>query len=170
MKISLIAALARNRVIGQDGHLPWRLPADLKRFRSLTRGHAIIMGRKTWDSLGRPLPERLNIVVSRNPTFQPVGATPAASLDEALALAGASSSPNRSECFVIGGAEIYRLALPLANRLHLTWVELDATGDAWFPEWNRADFREMSRADFPINPINGDAAPAHSFVDYERID
>lgn len=167
MKIILIAAMSQDRLIGRDNTLPWRLPADLKRFRALTRGHAVIMGRKTWDSLGRPLPERLNIVITRNPDFAAPGVLRAGSIEEALALA-ASAAPNPhgpGECYVIGGAEIYRLALPFADQLELTWVDYSGTGDAWFPEWNVSRFSETARADFPA----AGESSAHSFVTYTKL-
>jgi dihydrofolate reductase len=165
MKISLIAALGPGRVIGKNGALPWRLPADLKRFRALTRGHAVIMGRKSWDSLGRPLPDRLNIVITRNEGFAAPGARRATSLEDALALATGPDSPNREQCFVIGGAEIYRLALPIADTLELTWVEYTGDGDAWFPEWDAGSFREIAQEAFAAQ----DGQAAHRFVTYSRV-
>ncbi|MDR3608376.1 MAG: dihydrofolate reductase [Oligoflexia bacterium] len=164
MKIYLIAALGTNRVIGINNTLPWRVPADLKRFRALTRNHAVIMGRKTWESLGRPLPDRLNIVITRNRSFAPVGALGADSLENALKLAGSAQSPNPEECFIIGGAEIYRLALPLADRLYLTEVDYNGEGDAWFPEWDPSRFHEASREDYPAS----DEAPAYRFLTYKK--
>jgi dihydrofolate reductase len=154
----------RDRIIGFKNALPWRLPADLKRFRQLTRGHSVIMGRKTWDSLGRALPERLNIVITHNSDFSATGAVRADSLEAALALARGPKSPNGHECFVIGGAEIYRLALPSADALQLTWVEYAGAGDAWFPEWDSTRFHETAREEHPA----AYDTPAHSFVTYER--
>ena len=145
MKVSLIAALARNRVIGKENRLPWHLPQDLKRFRALTTGHAVIMGRKTFESIGKPLPGRKNIVITRNQDYAPQGVARAASLDEALAIANSSGE---TEAFVIGGAEIYRIAMPRADRLYLTWIDQEPEGDAFFPEWNDGDFRELSREEF----------------------
>jgi dihydrofolate reductase len=164
MKIILIAAMNRDRIIGLKNTLPWRLPADLKRFRELTRGHCVIMGRKTWDSLGRALPERLNIVITRNSDFLATGAVRANSLEAALTLAKGPHSPNREKCYVIGGAEIYRLALPSADTLQLTWVEYAGAGDAYFPEWDSSRFQEVAKEEHPA----AYDTPAHSFVTYER--
>ncbi len=139
-RISVIAALARNRVIGIENRLPWKLPEDLAHFKALTLGHPIIMGRKTFESLGRPLPGRTNIVITRNPDYAPTGCLTAASIADAVALCG-----DVPEVFFIGGAELYRQVLPLADRLYLTEVRIEAEGDAWFPEVERSDFREVSR-------------------------
>jgi len=159
-RITLIAALAKNRVIGAGNALPWRLPEDLKRFKALTLGHPIIMGRKTWESLGRPLPGRTNIVVSRAAGFGAAGATPAGSLDEALAAAAATGS---DEVFIIGGADIYRQALPLARRLHLTEIERDFAGDVHFPPVDPAEWLETARE----TPAAG-ADFEFAFVTYDR--
>jgi dihydrofolate reductase len=133
--LSVIAAVARHGAIGKDNALLARLPDDLKRFRRLTMGHPILMGRKTWDSLGRPLPGRRNIVITRQPGWRAEGAEAAASLDAALALAAPAD-----EVFVIGGAEVYALALPRADRLLLTEIDAEFDADTFFPPWNRADF------------------------------
>ena len=138
--LALIAAVAKNGVIGAGNALPWRLPADLKRFRALTLGHAVIMGRKTWESIGRPLPGRQNIVVTRQRQFAAEGAVVAASLDAALR---AVTLP--APAFCIGGAELYALALPRATTLHWTQIDRDFSGDARFPEFDRARWRETSR-------------------------
>ena len=140
-RISLIAAVARNGVIGSDNALPWRLPEDMRHFKALTLGHPVIMGRKTWESIGRPLPGRRNIVVSRNPEFSAAGCETAASLDQALAACRGTAE----EAFVIGGAEIYTLAMPRAQRLHLTEIHADYPGDAHFPEVDRALWKETAR-------------------------
>ena len=135
LPLCLIAALAQNRVIGRDNQLPWHLPADLKHFKALTLGKPIIMGRKTWDSLGRPLPGRLNLVISRQPGLQLEGAEVFASLDAALQRAEAwALVQGVDELMLIGGAQLYGQALPQADRLYLTRVELSPEGDAWFPE------------------------------------
>lgn len=127
-EVCLIAAMAENRVIGRGGGLPWRLPDDLKHFKRLTVDHTVIMGRKTFDEIRHPLANRRNVVISRNPAFRPPGATVVPSLAEALAL-GATER----EVFVIGGGEIYRQALPLADRIYLTVVHGLVEGDTWFP-------------------------------------
>jgi dihydrofolate reductase len=132
--VSLIAAMAENRVIGRDGGLPWRLPDDLKHFKRLTVDHTVIMGRKTFDEIRRPLANRRNVVISRNPAFRPPGATVVPSLREALAL-GATEQ----EVFVIGGGEIYRQALPFADRIYLTVVHAQVEGDTWFPAFEATD-------------------------------
>lgn len=140
--ISLIAALSENRVIGIKNHLPWNLPEDLKRFRTLTSGHPIIMGRKTFESIGKPLPKRENIVITRDPAYAREGIRVASSLESAIEIARAGSP---QEIFVIGGAEIYRLALPLADRLYLTLVSGQFEGDAFFPDWSVHAWTETSR-------------------------
>ncbi len=134
--LSLIAALARNRVIGRDNHLPWRLPADLRFFKQITMGKPLLMGRRTWESIGRPLPGRRMIVLSRDSSYHAPGGTVVQSLEAGLAVAGAVA-----EVMVIGGATLYAQTLPLADRLYLTQVETDALGDVWFPEWNTQDWR-----------------------------
>jgi dihydrofolate reductase len=136
MRLSLIVAVARNGVIGRQGQLPWRLSADLKRFKSLTMGHHLIMGRKTFDSLnGRELPGRVTIVLTRSGQI-PSHVKQVASLDDALHLAAGDQ-----EVFVIGGSEIFALALPRADRLYITWVEADVEGDVHLPPIDLADWR-----------------------------
>ena len=139
-RIYLIAAVAKNGVIGARGKLPWHLPEDLKHFKNLTLGHPVIMGRRTWESLGKPLPGRENIVISRKPGYEAPGASVAATLEAAVALC--SGEPL---AFVIGGAEIYAAALPLAQGLVLTEIEREFVGDTRFPAWNRKDWRETQR-------------------------
>lgn len=131
--VSLVAAMAENRVIGREGTLPWRLPDDQRFFKRLTLDHTVIMGRKTFDEIRHPLANRRNVVISRNPDFRPTGATVVPSLDEAIAL-GATER----EVFVIGGAEIYAAALPRADRLYLTVVHAEVEGDTYFPPFDRA--------------------------------
>ncbi len=141
--LAIIAARARNGVIGRDNALPWHLPEDLRRFRELTMGKPVIMGRRTWESLPakfRPLPGRQNIVVSRNPAWAADGATPARSVEAALAPADGAD-----EAFVIGGAELYRQSIGRAERLYLTEIELDVAGDAHFPEIVREHWQEVAR-------------------------
>lgn len=161
MRVSLIAALAENRVIGLNNALPWRLPNDLKRFRRLTTGHAVIMGRKNYESIGKPLPGRVNIVVTRNHDYRADGCLIAHSLDEALSLAGEDP-----EIFVIGGAQIYREALPRAERLYLTQVHAAVTGDTFFPEIGHRDWEETMRERHEADDKH---AYAYSFVVLERI-
>lgn len=159
-RISVIAALARNRVIGIENRLPWRLPEDLAHFKALTLGHPILMGRKTFESLGRPLPGRTNIVITRNPDYKPEGCLVSASIPAAIALC-----EDADEIFFIGGAELYAQAIPLADRLYLTEVDIEATGDAWFPEYDRSAFREVTRESHTGE--KGDAI-GFDFVVYER--
>lgn len=159
-ELVLIAAVARNGVIGRDNALPWRLKADLARFRALTLGHPVLMGRKTWESLGRPLPGRRNLVLTRQPGHVAQGAEVFASPDAALAaVAGAR------RVFVIGGAEIYRALLPRADTLLLTEVDAEVEGDARFPAFARAHFREISRE---RHPADADNEYAVEFVEYRR--
>jgi dihydrofolate reductase len=140
MPLALIAAVAANGVIGERNRLPWRLPEDLKRFRALTTGHAVIMGRKTWESLGGPLPGRQNIVVTRNRGYGAPGVEVAATLDDALALVRLPPP-----AFCIGGGELYRLALPRATILHLTEIHREFPGDATFPPVDPAQWPETAR-------------------------
>jgi len=153
-RIALIWAMARNRVIGRHNTLPWRLPADMQHFRALTTGHPVLMGRKTFESLGRPLPNRTNIVISSDCGYAPHGCLVAHSLDEALALAAAHVPPNDPEIFVIGGARLYAQMLPLADRLYMTRVEVDIEGDAWFPEIDLEAWRETQRDAHPRDDKN----------------
>jgi dihydrofolate reductase len=159
--VALIAAVAQNGVIGVDNRLPWRLADDLRRFRALTSGHSIIMGRKTWESLGKPLPDRQNIVVTRQRVFQAAGAEIAASLEAALA---AASRPE--PVFVIGGEALYREALPLADRLYLTEIHRDFVGDARFPGYARSAWRETLRETHRAEDPDGFD---YAFTAYERI-
>ena len=154
----LIAAIASNGVIGVNNTLPWRLPDDLKRFKALTLGHPVIMGRKTWESLGRALPGRHNIVITRNAGFVAPGATVAHSMDAALAACG-----DAGIAFVIGGAEIYAQALPLAHRLELTEIHAGIEGDAHFPPFDRGAWCETAR-----ERRRADDDPEYDFVSYER--
>jgi dihydrofolate reductase len=161
VKVSLVAAVARGGVIGRDGGIPWRIPEDVARFKALTTGHAVVMGRRTWDSLPdryRPLPGRRNVVVTRNPEWSGDGAERAQSLEEALrTLEGAP------RVYVIGGAELYAAAIPGADELLLTEIGLDVEGDTFFPPWDRAEFTEASREEC----VSEDGTP-FAFVTYER--
>jgi len=157
-RISLIVAVARNGVIGKDGKLPWHLPEDLKRFKALTMGHHLIMGRKTWESIGRPLPGRTSVVVTRQSNYSAPGALVTHSLAAAI-----EACQGDDEIFVIGGAETYREALPRADRVYLTEVLADYAGDTWFPELG-GEWHEVSR-----EPHRGDgSAVAVTYVVYER--
>ncbi len=161
MRLSLIAALADNGVIGRDNGLPWRLPADLRHFKALTMGKPILMGRRTCESIGRPLPGRHNIVLSRDPAFRAEGCTVVRSVDEALAAAAGSD-----ELMVIGGAQLYALLLDRADRLYLTLVHAEVEGDARFPEFDRDAWREIGREDFAADENN---EYDYSFVVLERM-
>jgi dihydrofolate reductase len=163
--LSLIAAVARNGAIGKDNALLWRLPEDLQFFKRTTLGCPVIMGRKTYDSIGRPLPGRRNIVVTRNPQWQAAGVDAVTSLEAALALVA-----NAPKVFVIGGAQLYAQALPLAHELVLTEVDADFEGDTFFPAWPKDAFTEVSReahhAAAPQGPHQ--QGMAYSFVVYQR--
>lgn len=143
MTLSLIVAASQNGVIGNKGKLPWRLPADLERFKQITLGHPILMGRKTFDSLGKPLPGRTNIIITRNKNLKIRGALTAPSLEDAIRLCR-----NDEELFVIGGASIYEQALPLADRIYLTRIHRDFEGDTLLPEMDSESWKEISRQDF----------------------
>lgn len=140
MRISLIAALDRNRLIGSGGDLPWRLPADLRRFKQITLGKPIVMGRKTFASIGRPLPGRENLVVSRNPSFRAEGVRVFASVEQALAAANEAD-----EVICIGGAALYESLLPRAERMYLTRIDHAFEGDVWFPAYDADLWHEVSR-------------------------
>ena len=139
-RISIISALASNRTIGINNTLPWRLPEDLKYFKALTLGHHILMGRKTYESIGKPLPGRTTVIITRGNFPAPEGVKIAHSLQEAVDVSGADE-----EVFFVGGAELYAQALALADRLYLTEIQADVEGDAWFPDYDRAQWREVSR-------------------------
>ena len=160
MEVALIAAVAANGVIGADNRLPWRLPEDLKRFRALTTGHALIMGRKTWESLPRALPDRQNIVVTRQRDFVAAGAEVVHSFAAAL---GRVRLP--APVFCIGGGELYRTALPFATTLHITEIARAFEGDARFPTIDRGEWSETAREDRPASEPGGFA---YSYVTYER--
>ena len=181
MTISIVAAVSRNGVIGANGGMPWRIPEDLRRFRKLTMGGVVIMGRRTFDSIGKPLDGRVNIVISRNPNFRPeegaqvggegwvggvggaLGVGKAESLETALMVA--EMAKRDAEVFIIGGGEIYALALRegVAERMFLTEVDLEVEGDVFFPPFSRDEWREANR-----EPGSGDVP--HSYVRYERTE
>ena len=149
MKRSLVVAVARNGVIGRDNALPWRLPADLAHFKRVTMGHPVVMGRRTHESIGKPLPGRRNIVVTRNAAYQAPGCTVVNSLDEAWkAAAGAD------EVCVIGGTTLFEETLPLADVIHLTEVEAQVEGDTWFPPFDRSEWDEKEIARHPADDRN----------------
>ena len=158
--VALIAAVAANRVIGAGNRLPWRLVDDMKRFRALTTGHTVIMGRKTWESLPRALPERQNIVVTRQSGYAAIGAEIAGSFADALFRAHLPEP-----VFCIGGGELYLAALPYATRLHLTEIARDFAGDARFPPMPRGAWRETAR---DSRAADGPAGFAYAYVTYER--
>jgi dihydrofolate reductase len=151
-RLSLIAAMARNRVIGAGNKIPWHLPGEMKMFKTITMGHPIVMGRNTWESIGRLLPGRTTIIVSRQRGYHVQGAIVAASLDDAIAACGSAD-----EIFVIGGAQLYAAALPRADRIYLTMVDADVKGDTLMPQFDLARWREHSLQAFAAdekNPYN----------------
>ncbi len=161
VRICLIAAMAANRVIGRNNALPWHLPADLKRFKTLTMGHPVVMGRKTYESIGRPLPGRHNLVITRNRDYAAPGCDVVHSLDAALA-----ACRSAQEIFIIGGAELYRETLPRAHRLEFTEIHAEFEGDAFFPEMSLGQWRETGRE---IQSAAADVPFRYDFVRYERI-
>jgi dihydrofolate reductase len=157
--LCFVVAMDENRLIGRDNALPWRLPNDLKHFKRLTLGKTVLMGRKTWASLGRPLPERENWVLSRDPGFAPAGARAFVRLEDALA-AGRDRA-----LMVIGGADLYRQLLPLVERIELTLVHARHEGDTWFPPLDPQQWQETWREDHPADERH---ASAYSFIRLER--
>ncbi|RMQ48430.1 Dihydrofolate reductase [Pseudomonas cichorii] len=165
LPLSLIAALGENRVIGVDNSMPWHLPGDFKYFKATTLGKPIIMGRKTWDSLGRPLPGRLNLVVSRQADLQLEGAEVFSSLEAAVVRAEQwAQEQGVDEVMLIGGAQLYAQGLEQADRLYLTRVELSPEGDAWFPEFDVEHWALVSTVENPA----ADGKPAYHFEVWER--
>ncbi len=157
-KISIIVAMSKNRVIGVKNSLPWHISEDLKRFKRLTTGYPIIMGRKTFESIGKPLPERRNIVISRNQNLKVQDVEVVKSIEDALKIC---SSENL--IYIIGGEQIYNLAMPYANNIHLTEVNKEVEGDAFFPEFDKKEWKEIAREnskDF--------IDTSYSFVEYRR--
>jgi dihydrofolate reductase len=157
-RVYLVAALAKNGVIGARGKLPWHLPEDLKHFKQLTFGHPVIMGRRTWESLGKPLPGRENIVISRKPVFEAPGASVSASVEGAIALC-----TGEPVAFVIGGAEIYAASMALADGLVLTEIDRDYEGDTRFPDWDRKAWRVSQKETHTSNE-----GVRFSYVLYEK--
>ncbi|MCX7039949.1 MAG: dihydrofolate reductase [Spirochaetes bacterium] len=162
--ISLVAAVAAHRVIGNQGRLPWRLPADLARFKRLTTGHAVLMGRKTFQSIGRPLPGRRNIVLSRDPDFSAAGCQIARSVGDSLTASGLSVDGG-GELFVIGGASTYELFLPLADRLYVTRIAAEVPGDAFFPALDEKAWQLVEKTPGTVDAAN---PLPHEFLVYER--
>lgn len=159
-QITLIAALGRNRAIGLDGRMPWHLPAELQHFKRTTMGKALVMGRKTWQAIGRPLPGRQNIVISRNPEFEAVGVDVADSLERALEIA------RSAEVMVIGGGQLYELAMPLAHRMVLTLIDIEPDADTWFPEWDDAQWQKTGEQRYGADEQN---PLTYSIVELIRI-
>lgn len=167
MKLAIIVAQAKNRVIGINNKLPWHLPEDLRYFKQVTMAKPIIMGRNTYESIGRPLPGRTNIVISRQADYSPANVKVVSSLDAAIELAESICLiDGAEEAMVIGGAQIYAQALEKAERLYLTEVDAEIDGDAWFPDFDREQWQEIGREDFVAegpNPYN------YSFIVLDRI-
>ena len=165
MKLSMIVAVAENGVIGRNNSLPWYLPNDLKYFKQTTMGKPVIMGRKTYESIGKPLPGRTNIVITRQADYQPEGVKVVNSVEAAKELAeSVCLIDGQDEAMIMGGAEIYALSLPYTDRLYLTEVHADVQGDAFFPEYDKSRWQEVAREDFAAagpNPYS------YSFVVYE---
>ena len=159
MKISLIAAFAEDSVIGKDGKIPWALKEDLKRFRNKTEGCSVVMGRKTYESIGGPLPNRLNIVMTRNPK-KLEGVKEVTNKEEALEIASSYSD----EVFIIGGEKIYEEFLPMATKMYLTKIDIKVKGDSFFPKWSLNDWKELSRND----KKDLDQNIKYCFLEYKR--
>jgi len=163
MTVSIIAALGTNNVIGRDNQLPWHMPADLKRFKALTSGHHLLMGRRTYESVGTPLPGRITVVISRSPDYAPAGVAVARSLDEAISKAEAAGDP---EIFVGGGTQIFEQALHRADRMYLTRVHAEPEGDTFFPEFD--DVNEWKLVDAEHYEADERNPYPYSFLTYER--
>jgi dihydrofolate reductase len=158
-KVTLVAAMGLNRAIGLDGKMPWHLPAELQHFKRTTMGKTIVMGRKTWQSIGRPLPGRQNVVVSRDRGYLADGAEVAGSLEQALEIA------TSDEVMVIGGGELYALAMPLASRMVLTVIDTEPPADTWFPAWDEDEWQKTTRRRVNAN----ESTPlAYSIVELTR--
>ena len=156
---TLVAAMAKGRVIGLRGAMPWHLPAELAHFKVTTMGKSLVMGRKTWDSIGRPLPGRQNIVVTRDTKLEAPGCDIAYSLEHAISMA------TSDEVMIIGGGSLYEQALPGAERMVLTHIESEAEGDTWFPEWDENEWVPVNREHFAADVSNG---LAYDIVEYQR--
>jgi len=158
--ITLVAAMGKNRAIGLDGRMPWHLPAELQHFKQVTMGRAIVMGRKTWQSIGRPLPGRQNIVISRNSDFIATGADVVGSLEAALKIS------ESEEIMVIGGGQLYSLALAYARRMILTLIDIEPEADTWFPEWNSGQWEPIEDQSFEADDKSG---LTYRIVEFARI-
>lgn len=161
MILSSIAAMASNRVIGRDGGLPWKIPEDSKFFRTMTTGHIMLMGRKTFESFGKPLPGRLHVVLTRQKDYRPEGAHVFHESQRALDFCASQTEKWGDEVFIVGGAEIYGLLLPQTKRIYLTEIDAAFDGDAIFPEFSKSEFQEVNRSSRP-------GEPKYDFVTYER--
>lgn len=169
-KVAIIVAVAQNGVIGGNNQLLWHLPADMKHFKTITTGHTVVMGRKTYESIGRPLPNRVNVVISRNPDFKVEGCTLVASLEEAITPQSLNTHHSiltlHTTIFIIGGAEIYRQALPFTDKIYLTEVKASFEGDTYFPILNPEEWQEIAR-----NPHTADEKNLYDydFVEIVRV-
>lgn len=163
MKVSAIVAAAKNLVIGHNNQIPWYLPADLKYFKKVTSGHHVIMGRKSFESIGRPLPNRTNLVITRDPFFVATGCTVVHSVEEALEIAEANGE---KEAFIIGGGEIYRRSWQYLDRIYLTEVDATPEGDVFFPKMDEKDWRQLNREAYPADEKN---EFDYAFLVLERI-
>lgn len=155
--ISLVAAYDRNRLIGRAGHLPWHLPNDLKRVKEITTGHVLVMGRKTYESIGRPLPNRRNVVLTSDPSFHPEGVEVIRHPDDASALG--------DDLYIFGGAALFEHFLPLADRLYITKIDAEFEGDTYFPAWNENEFRLVEAEPGVVDEKN---RHPHTFLIYDR--
>lgn len=160
MRISAIFAMSENRVIGKNNQLPWHLPADLKHFKQITMGNPILMGRKTYESIGKPLPGRCNIVITRDTNYQAPGCVVVNSVESALA-----AVKDNDEIFIIGGALLYQETLPLTQRLYMTLIHHSFDGDTFFPALNENEWQEVERTDHPADENN---KYSYSFVTLDR--
>lgn len=160
MKITLVAAMAQGRVIGKDNQMPWHMPADLRHFKALTLHKPVIMGRHTFESLGKPLPQRRNIVLTRDQQAHLVGCEIARDLPTALAM-----TADAEDIIIMGGAQLYSAALPVATHMHLTFIDAAIAGDTYFPEWNPAEWHEVDRQAHPADDKN---PYPYTFVSFQR--
>lgn len=161
MNLSIIVAVSENNLIGINNDLPWKLSADLKRVKTITMGHHLIMGRKTYESIGRPLPGRTIVIITRNKDYKAEGCIVVPSLKEAIAVA-----QNDPEPFIFGGGEIFREALPMVNKIYMTRIHQRFEGDTYFPELNEQEWKQVSKNDFSPDEKNN---YSYSFLNYERI-